>query len=304
MRLAIVGPTAVGKSAVAHELALDLGDVEIATVDSMTVYREMDIGTAKATSRERREVRYHLLDLVDPADEYTVAEFQRAAAAVEVDVAERGRRLIMVGGTGLYGRAVIDRLTIPPSFPELRERLEREADDDLDGLYARLSALDPVAAELTGPSNRRRIVRALEVTEGSSRRFSSYGPGLREYPQTDVIQIGVRAPATLDEAIAARFLRWLDEGLLDEVRRLAERPRGLSRTARQAAGYRELLAHVEGDLPLDRAIDEAIVATRRLARRQRKWFERDPRIQWCDSPAEAAARARALLSRESHGVED
>jgi tRNA dimethylallyltransferase len=295
--VALIGPTASGKSAIAHELALELGDVEIATVDSMTVYREMDIATAKPTRGQRAAVRYHLLDLVDPAEEFAVAEFQRAARAAAADVAARRRRLVHVGGTGLYGRAVIDDLEIPPQFPELRAQLEQRAISDLAAMYRELEVEDPVAASRMEPTNARRIVRALEVTRGSGRAFSSFGPGLRHYGEASMAQVGLTVDLEmLDESIELRFRQWMDQGLLDEVVRLSERPGGLSRTARQAVGYRELLAHVEGGEPLSACVDAAITATRRLARRQRSWFARDPRIEWVSSADEARQRVRTLLA--------
>jgi tRNA dimethylallyltransferase len=294
--IVLVGSTGSGKSRLAHDLAHDLADVEIATVDSMTVYREMDIGTAKPTSAERAEVRYHLLDLVDPADEYDVAQFQRAARAVAADVARRGRRLLHVGGTGLYGRSVIDDLRIPPRYPELHAQLSAQMGEDPEALWRELRAADPVAASRIDRANGRRIVRALEVTIGSGTPFSSFGPGLRSYPPTSSVQIGIRTdPSLLDAHLDARFRDWMDGGLLDEVRRLAERPRGMSRTARQAVGYRELLEHVEGRVNLSDAVAGAIVATKRLARRQRSWFERDPRVQWYDDSESAQSRIGELL---------
>jgi tRNA dimethylallyltransferase len=293
--VALVGPTASGKSALAHAVAIEHGGVEVACVDAMTVYRGMDIGTAKPTAEERSQVSYHLLDLVEPDEEFTVAQFQRAAREVSARVAARGHGLLYAGGTGLYGRAVIDDLDIPGIYPEVRARLE--ARDDLAALHDELAALDPVAAARIEPANARRVRRALEVTLGAGRAFSSFGSGLRAYGPVRVVQVGLRVDAgELDRRIERRFRAWLAGGLLDEVAALARRPGGLSRTARQAVGYRELLAHVEEGAALTRCVEAAIAASRRLARRQRSWFERDPRVEWFDDADAARARLIAVLN--------
>jgi tRNA dimethylallyltransferase len=295
--VALVGTTASGKSALAHEIALTLGNVEIATVDSMTVYREMDLATAKPSRAQRAAVPYHLLDLVDPSDEFTVAEFQRAARAAERQIVGRGQRVLYVGGTGLYGRVVIDDFDIPGRYPLVRKSLEAQLPEGLAALFDQLSALDPVSASRMESSNERRVVRALEVTLGSGRPFSSFGPGLESYPDSGVHQIGLRVPMDeIDHRIESRLLSWMNEGLLDEVRHLSGRPGGLSRTARQAVGYRELLTHVEAGVPLDEALVAATTATRRLARRQRSWFGRDPRIEWFDDATAARERLVTLLT--------
>lgn len=271
----------------------------------MTVYREMDIATAKPTASERAEVPYFLLDLVAPSELFTVADFQRAARDAARAEWDRGRRVMYVGGTGLYGRAVIDDLDIPGEYPEVRRVLEVRATTELATLYEELHHLDPVAARRMEPTNERRIVRALEVTIGSGRAFSSFGEGLTSYPPRRIVQIGLRrAPETLDQRISARFHQWMDEGLLDEVRRLAAHPGGVSRTARQAVGYKELLAHVEAGEPLDRCVEAAITHSRQLARRQRRWFERDPRIEWFEDDASARARIEEILDGPDGLVRD
>ncbi len=280
--LALVGPTASGKSALALAVARTRPDLELVTVDSMQVYRGMDIGTAKPTAAERAEVPHHLLDVADPDEDFTVARYQRAARAVLADIEARGRRALLVGGTGLYLRAVVDDLEIPGRWPDVRAELEAEADTvGPEALHARLLSLDPVAAGRMEPSNTRRIVRALEVTVGSGRPFSSYGPGMAARPASPIAQVGVDRPTDeLDARIARRYEEQLAAGFLDEVRALAARPAGLSRTARQALGYKELLAHLDGELDLDAAVDLAVRRTRRFARRQRAWFRKDHRIRW------------------------
>lgn len=283
--LVLVGATASGKSSLALAVARARPDLEIVSVDSMQVYRGMDIGTAKPTPADRAEVRHHLLDLVEPDEDYTVARFQADARTALADIESRGRRALLVGGTGLHLRAVVDDLDIPGQWPELKAELDAEADlTGTPALHERLRRLDPVAAARMEPTNRRRIVRALEVTVGSGRPFSSYGPGLGEHRPSDrFVQFGIALPAaTLAERIEQRYHHQLEAGFLDEVRHLAARQRGLSRTAAQALGYKELLAHVRGDCTLEDALDLAIRRTRRFARRQRAWFRRDPRITWLD----------------------
>jgi tRNA dimethylallyltransferase len=281
--VALVGTTASGKSAVAEAAARRLGDLELLAMDAMSVYRGLDLATAKASDELRAVVPHHLVDLAEPSEEFTVSRFQQAARRALDGVAGRGNRALLVGGTGLYLRAVVDDLRFPGRWPEVAQRLRAEADQPggTARLFERLRGVDPIAAARTTAGNQRRIVRALEVTEGSGRPFSSFGPGLESYPPTRFTMIGLPFdPDRVDRRIAERFDRWLDEGLVDEVRRLAERPAGLSRTARQALGYRELLAHVEDGAPLSACVDEAVRRTRRFARRQWAWFRRDPRIRW------------------------
>ncbi len=277
----IVGPTASGKSDLAMGVARLIGGAEIVTLDSMQVYRGMDIGTATPTAAEQAEVPHHLIDLVDVSEEFAVAEFQARVRTVLNDIRDRGAVPVLVGGTGLYVRAVIDELLIPGRYPEVRADLEVEP--DTRALHRRLVDLDPVAAERMEPTNRRRIIRALEVAVGSGQPFSSYGPGLGHYPPTRFVQVGLRWDRDrLDDRIAARYQRQLAAGFLDEVRALSVRP--MSRTAPQALGYKELLAHLRGEMTLDEALDLAVVRTRRFARRQDRWFRRDPRIRWLDAP--------------------
>ncbi len=280
--LVIVGPTATGKSSLAIELARRVPSSEIVSADAMAVYRGMDIGTAKPTPAERAEIPHHLIDVVAPDEDYTVARFAGEAAAVIDEIERAGGRPIIVGGTGLYVRAVVDDFTVPGQFPAVRAELE--AVGDTGALWQRLQALDPGAAEKMLPGNRRRIVRALEVTVGSGRPFSSFGPGVDHYGPTRFRLAGLEIDRDeLDRRIAARYRTQLADGFLDEVERLASA--GLSRTASQALGYRELVDHLHGLATLDEAIDEAVRRTRRFARRQQRWFRRDPRITWF--PAEA-----------------
>jgi tRNA dimethylallyltransferase len=256
----------------------------------------MDVGTAKPTAGERARVRHHLLDLVDPSEEFTVAEFQRAYRGMLADAAVRGRRLVLVGGTGLYHRAVVDDLDLPGEWPELRRRLQDEAREiGSAALHTRLTALDPDAAARMEPSNARRIVRALEVIEGSGRTFSSYGPGLDAYPPTPVAQIGLRWDRdVLADRIEVRVGQMMAAGLLDEVRRI-DASTGFSRTAAQALGYKELLAHLRGECSYDDAVERIVVRTRQFAVRQLRWFRRDPRIVWIDVVADPVAEATTAV---------
>jgi tRNA dimethylallyltransferase len=264
------------------------------SVDSMQVYRGMDIGTAKPTAAERAEVPHHLLDLLDPWEEGALAWYQREAQAALADIEARGRRALLVGGTALYVQAVVDRLEIPGQFPEARAALD--ADTDTAGLHRRLTELDPVAAGRMEPTNRRRVVRALEVTLGSGRPFSSYGPGLAAHGATPFRLVGLqRSTEDLAARIEQRYQAQLAAGFVEEVRRLRDDPRGLSRTAAQALGYKELLAHLEGETSLEEAVDLAVRGTRRFARRQRAWFRRDPRITWLDAAPDEASDANRLV---------
>ena len=260
----------------------------------MQVYRGMDIGTAKPTPAQRAEVPHHLIDLADPGESFTLTRFQAAFTAALADIEARGRRALLVGGTGLYLRAAVDGLTVPPQFPDVRAQLER--DPDTAALHARLTELDPLGASRMEPTNRRRVVRALEVTLGSGRPFSAHGAGLAVHPPTRFEMVGVWLPRpVVAQRIAVRVDTMLAGGWLDEVRSLAARPPGLSLTARQALGYRELLAHVEGGVPFDETVDRIVSRTRAFARRQRMWFRRDPRIRWVGAEGNPVALLPALL---------
>jgi tRNA dimethylallyltransferase len=289
--VALVGVTASGKSAAALALAMRRGDTDLVSVDSMCVYRGMDIGTSKPDAAARAAVPHHLLDLVDPDQDFAVTDFQAAARRALEDIAGRGRHAVLVGGTGLYLRSVVDHLEIPGRFPEVAAALEAELDDGRAqpaDFHARLTELDPVAASRMEPTNRRRVVRALEVTLGAGRPFSDFGPGLEAYPADGIAQIGIHVdPREVDRRIEDRFAAMVAAGLLEEVRALAARPGGMSRTARQALGYKELLAHVEDGVPLEDCLEEAVRRTRQFARRQAAWFRRDPRIRWVGDGDEA-----------------
>jgi len=268
------------------QIARRVAGVELISIDSMQVYRGMDVGTATPSEADQAEVRHHLIDLVEPSESFAVGEFQRMAHEAIDDVASRGGTPVLVGGTGLYLRAVIDDLEIPGRYPEIRTELESETDSE--SLYDRLASLDPLAASRIGPANRRRVVRALEVCVGSGRPFSSFGPGLEAYPPNRFVQIAIRRPRSeLDSRIADRYNRQIEQGFVDEVRRLIDV--GLGVTASQALGYREIAEHLAGECGLEEALEKAVARTCRFARRQERWFRRDPRINWLDAPVDVDA---------------
>lgn len=284
--LVILGPTASGKSSLAMALATsdagrDVG-IELLSIDAMQVYRGMDIGTAKPTVSEQALVRHHLIDLVDATQAFTVAQFQIAYQHAVDDITSRGGRALLVGGTGLYVRAVVDGLTLPGQWPEVRARL----DDELvtlgpEALHQRLCHLDPTAGSKMEPSNSRRIIRALEVCEGSGRPFSSFGPGVDTYPASEVQQVALRWPRdVLARRIEERVRVMIERGLQAEVENLLTQ--GLSPTALQALGYKEMVEHIEGRMSLEEVIATIVVKTRQFAVRQERWFRRDPRINWFD----------------------
>ena len=279
----IVGPTASGKSSVAMAVAQQQTDsqnpVHIVAVDAMQVYRDMNIGTAKPTLSDQSLVPHHCIDLVDSHERFTVAEFKKSATDALAEISKANGRALLVAGTGLYLTAVIDDLVLPGEFPETRATLEQEPNTAL--LFEQLTQLDPIAVEKIERSNRRRIIRALEVCIGSGRAFSSFGPGTSAYPENGVVQIGLRwNRERLAQRVADRVYAMMNEGLLSEVTALRNSKDGLSRTAAQALGYKELLLHLDGKMSLDQAVEETIIHTRQFAVRQERWFRRDPRIKW------------------------
>ena len=279
--LVIVGSTASGKSSLAIELARRRSNVEIISIDSMAIYRGMDIGTATPTVAEQEEIPHHLINIVDPSDEFALPLFQSAVEKALEEITNRGNRAVLVGGTGLHVRAVVDRLQVPPRFLSIRDEIELIPETAF--LYRRLKDLDPLASEKIEPGNRRRIVRALEVTLGTGRPFSSFGPGLDVYPPSPFTEIGIRMPRDLNDLrIAERYKRQIEDGFVEEVKNLVSGGRELSKTASQALGYKQIISYIEGENTLEEAIESAIASTRRFARRQEKWFRRDPRIQWME----------------------
>ena len=270
---------------------------EIIAVDAMQVYRRMDVGTAKPSAADKAAVRHQGIDLAEPSDDFAVTDFERAATAAIADIVQRGGRPVLVAGTGLYLRSLTDPMEIPGRWPEIRVVLEARAGaEGSAALYRELAALDPVAASRMEPSNERRVLRALEVTLGSDRPFSSFGPGMDQYPPVEFEQVGLQWPRdVLTVRIAERVHRMMAAGLLAEVAGLLGEPLPLSRSARQALGYKELIEHLEGRVSLDEAVASVILRTRQFAVRQERWFRRDPRIRWVQIEHDPVAEVLAVL---------
>ncbi|GIX06270.1 MAG: tRNA dimethylallyltransferase [Candidatus Poribacteria bacterium] len=293
--LAVLGPTASGKTEVGIRLAQRLGG-EIVSVDSRQIYREMDIGTAKPTPEEQAQARHHCIDLVYPDEVFSVADFQRAADAAIAAIRSRGGLPILVGGAGLYFRGLVDGLFEGPSAdPELRERLHREAEELGDeALHRRLRQIDPEAAHRIHPRDRIRVVRALEVYELTGKPISELQRQWKEgSPRYRLVAFGLRRPReVLNRRANARIKRMLEMGLLDEVAALREKyPFELP--AFQGFGYRELWLYLDGKLSFEKAIELLKRNTHRYAKRQMTWFRADRRIHWIDvgeeEPAESVA---------------
>ena len=277
--IAVVGPTGSGKSDLGVNLALALNG-EVINADALQFYRGMDIGTAKITMEERRGVPHHLLDTMDVTEEASVADFQIECRAAITDIHSRGKRAILVGGSGLYVRAALDVLEFPGTDPELRRHLEEEYETQgLAPLRARLEEVDPVSAARLGDA--RRVIRALEVRGLTGRPFSSFMPQ-REYFQP-ALQIGLEVDREqLRHRLALRVHRMVEGGLRQEVERLEAIGLRQGKTASRALGYSQFLKVLDGELSTDAAAEETIVATRQFARRQLTWFRGDPRITWLD----------------------
>lgn len=279
MLLALVGPTASGKTEASLVLAERLG-AEILSVDAMVVYRGMDAGTAKPTAEQRERVPHHLLDLADPTEPFSVATYQAAAREAVADIERRGRRPLLVGGSGLYFRAVVDDLVFPGTDPSVRSALEAEAEAVAigpGGLYHRLKESDPAAASRIEPANVRRTVRALEVAAVTGRAFSSFAAAWDRYPPERVRAAGIDIPREvlhrrIDERVTAMWP--------DLLRESAALPTEAAVTSSQAIGYTEAAAIRAGTLTTDEALQLVTRRTRNLARRQMAWFRRDPRIRW------------------------
>jgi tRNA dimethylallyltransferase len=277
--IAVVGPTATGKSDLALDLAEAL-DGEVINADAMQLYRGMDIGTAKLPLPERRGVPHHLLDVLDVTEEASLAAYQRDARAARDEILARGKVPVLAGGSGLYVRAVLDQLEIPPTDPKIRLRLEREGERaGAEAMHRRLAEQDPAAAIAILPGNLRRIVRALEVIELTGRPFSATLPK----PEYDVpaVQIGLDAPRDeLDDRIAARVVRMWRDGLVEETVRLVSEGLLDGKTAPRALGYAQVLRMLEGELDEVEAQVDTVNSTRKFARRQESWFRRDQRVTW------------------------
>ncbi|WP_104118233.1 tRNA (adenosine(37)-N6)-dimethylallyltransferase MiaA [Arthrobacter sp. B1805] len=293
--VAVVGPTGSGKSDLGVALAQRL-DGEVINADALQFYRGMDIGTAKLPHEDRRGVEHHLLDVLDITEEVSVAAYQTDARRTIDGIRRRGRVPILVGGSGLYVRAALDRLDFPPTNPVVRAKLEAELDSEGSARFReRLRAVDPPSAERIDDD--RRLIRALEVYEISGRAFSAFMPR-REYHQPSV-QIGLDVDrAALRERLGERVHSMVRDGLPEEVDRLAAAGLRDGRTASRALGYSQFLQVLDGAMTEAEAVEDTIAATRRFARRQLTWFRGDPRVGWLDGQAPGLAdRAVDLIRR-------
>ncbi len=290
--IAVVGATATGKSDLSLELARRL-DAEIVNADSMQFYRGMDIGTAKLALDERQGIAHHQLDTLEVIEDASVADYQRAARADIDAIHARGKRVVVVGGSGLYVRALLDKFEFPPTDPDVRARLEQRALAEGPGLLHReLALVDPTAAARIPAQNAKRIVRALEVIEITGEPFSARLP-THEY-EIPAVQIGLDITyEQLDPRIDARVTRMWESGLVDEVRGLVDHGLRESVTARRAVGYAETLRHLDGELDELETQQLIAQATRRLARRQHRWFKPDKRVRWVNAPRDASDVGRA-----------
>ncbi|WP_182525818.1 tRNA (adenosine(37)-N6)-dimethylallyltransferase MiaA [Nocardioides dongkuii] len=303
--VAVVGATASGKTALSLDLAERLGG-EVVNTDAMQVYRGMDVGTAKLPPAERRGIPHHLLDTLTVRDTATVAEFQRWARDVVAELRARGLPPVLVGGSALYTRAVLDRFEFPGTDEALRARLEQElAEVGPAAMHERLRAVDADAADRILVENGRRVVRALEVVELTGRPYSASLPRL-EYVDPATVQVGVDIDRpTLDARIEQRVAAMFAGGLVEEVERLLDEGLAEGRTASRAIGYREAAAYLRGELGLDEARERTVIATRRFARRQDSWFRKDPRIVWVrhDDPDRVEQALAAVAAVAAGGPE-
>ncbi|HVR97108.1 MAG TPA: tRNA (adenosine(37)-N6)-dimethylallyltransferase MiaA [Thermoanaerobaculia bacterium] len=281
--LAIVGATATGKSALAMALAGELGG-EIVNADALQVYRGFDIGTAKPGAEERRRVPHHLIDILEPHERYSAGEFARRAAEAVAGIQERGRVPIVVGGSGLYLRALFEGISpVPPGDPEVRAELrERLENDGLAALTAELAHIDPATAARLAPGDTQRVLRALEVARVSGRPLSSW---IARQPfgtqRIAAVRVGLTLPRTiLYDQIACRVARMVQEGWVEEVAGLLARGLEADLPAFQAIGYRQLVRHLGGEWSLEQAVGDTVQATRRFAKRQETWFRKEPDVTW------------------------
>jgi tRNA dimethylallyltransferase len=282
MKLVVIaGATATGKSSLSVELAQAI-DAEVINADSMQVYRGMDIGTAKVSVEERQGIPHRMLDVLDVTQDSTVAWYQVAAREAIDDIHSRGKNVVMVGGTGLYIKAVIDELNFPDTDPMVRHTLNKEAEDlGIDAMFARLEKLDPAAAIAIDRANLRRIIRALEVIEITGKPFTANLPREESIRYPDARQFGlVMDREQLSQRIDERVNKMFEQGLVSEVQKLVAAGLLQGRTAQRALGYSQVLSHLQGEVSLEAAIEETKRATRQYARRQETWFSRDTRIKW------------------------
>jgi len=281
--IVICGPTASGKSQLSIDLAKEF-DGEIVNADTMSLYRNMNIGTAKVMPDERQGIAHHMIDVLDPSEDANVAWFQRETRKVIDDIIARGKRPILVGGTGLYIKAVVDEMNFPETNPEIRDRLNAEAEEiGKEAMYKRLQELDPAAAIAIDSQNLRRVIRALEVIEITGKPYTANLPqeGATYYPNSTWIGLDVPREV-LDERIKIRAMKMFEDGLIEEVRDLVIDGLMSGTTARLGHGYAQIIEFQMG-LNMD-PIEETIIVTRQYARRQETWFKREKRINWIEAP--------------------
>jgi tRNA dimethylallyltransferase len=275
--------------------ALANGNTELVVCDAMQVYKRMDIGTAKPTKQDQAQVPHHCINMVAPSERFTVSDYQVKARAAVADITGRGKNALVVAGTGLYLTSLIDELSFPGEWPEIRRELQQEP--EVSRLYRQLKELDPEAASKIERSNRRRIERALEVCIGSGKPFSATGPGTGAYPDNGVVQIGLLWPREMLVArVEQRVHNMMEAGFLDEVQQL-RKDGNMSHTAKQALGYAELLRHLEGKCTLEQAVGDIVIHTRQFAVRQERWFRRDPRITWVNIERDPVAEIGSVLAK-------
>mgnify|MGYP000550997711 FL=1 len=291
----VLGPTASGKSDSCMAAALTNGNTELVVCDAMQVYKRMDIGTAKPSAQDQAQVPHHCIDMVAPSERFTVSDYQVKARAAVADITGRGKNALVVAGTGLYLTSLIDELSFPGEWPEIRRELQQEP--EVSRLYRQLKELDPEAASKIERSNRRRIERALEVCIGSGKPFSATGPGTGAYPDNGVVQIGLLWPREMLVArVEQRVHNMMAAGFLDEVQQL-RKDGNMSHTAKQALGYAELLRHLEGKCTLEQAVGDIVIHTRQFAVRQERWFRRDPRITWVNIERDPVSEIGSVLAK-------
>nr|WP_307792876.1 tRNA (adenosine(37)-N6)-dimethylallyltransferase MiaA [Glycomyces sp. NEAU-S30] len=295
--IAVVGPTAAGKTALSVALAETM-DGEVVNADSMQLYRGMDIGTAKITESEKRGIPHHVFDVLDVTEPADVASYQHLAREAIADIRSRGKRPVLVGGSGLYVQAALDEMDFPGTDPEIRARLEADLErEGSTALWERLKVLDAAAAQAILPSNGRRVVRALEVVELTG-SFTASLPEPKAHIEAVRIGVDLDTPV-LDERIERRVQTMWDAGLLAEVRELESQGLRDGRTASRALGYQQVLAHFAGEYDEAEAFRLTVQGTRRFVRRQRSWFKRDGRIEWFDA-ADPELVPRALETIRAH----
>lgn len=296
--IAVVGPTASGKSALGLALAHEL-DGEVVNVDSMQLYRGMDIGTAKLSPAEREGIPHHQLDVWDVTETASVARYQQAALRDIEDIMSRGKTPILVGGSMLYAQALVDDWQFPPTDPQVRAKYEaRRADIGTDALHAELARVDPAAAAIIEDKDPRRTVRALEVIELTGKPFKASQPPKNGPPRWGTRLLGLRTDSEwLNPRIEKRTHLMFEQGLVEEVERLQDKGLVADSTAGRAIGYTQVLQAQRGELTWEDAVERTITGTRRYVRRQRSWFNRDKRITWLDAAGDTTAQALYALGR-------